>query len=136
MTISIEQADSYHQSRGNVAWATLTETQKTAALAKADDYITAYYKPFKPEVESDDPNLIIATSSLALELENNPVDLKAQQPLKAEEITNGDKSIKTTYQDADKAPALDPYPFVTAMLAPLRVALTVPNGVIFSRMTR
>lgn len=132
--ITIIQADEVHTVRGNTEWTNLSSTEKTAALAKADDYITAHYLPFKADVEADNQRLVIATALLALEIQTNPVALKADPAIKSEEIESDGDSIKTTYQDADKAPYTDPYPLVTALLAPLRVAASTGASISFGRM--
>ena len=120
--ITIIQADEVHTVRGNTAWADLTSTEKTAALMKADDYITAHYLPFKEDVETDNQRLVIATALLALEIQTNPVALLATKAIKERSIKSDGDESKTVYQDADKAPVTDPYPLITALLAPLRVA--------------
>lgn len=133
MTITVEQADSYHDLRGNSDWLSLDTDQKTAAIANADDYVTAYYLPLKSDVEDDNPRLIAAYSLLALEFSSNPQTLKTDQLLKSKEVTSGEDSSKVMYQDADKAPITDPYPLVTAIIAPLRVNQT-NHGISFGQM--
>lgn len=132
--ITIIQADEVHSVRGNAEWSDLTSTEKSAAIAKADDYITAHYLPFKDEVEDGNNRLVVASALLAFELHKNPVALKAEQVLKSEEIESDGDSIKTTYQDADKAPFVDPYPLITALLSPLRVAASTGASISFGRM--
>ncbi len=134
MMIDISQADAVHTVRGNADWIALSSTQKSAALAKADDYITAYYLPFKASVEPDDSRLVTASALLAFELHKNPIEMKADQLIKSKEIESDGDSVKTTYQDADKAPVTDPYPLITALLAPLRVASSTAESVTFGRI--
>lgn len=132
--ITIIQVDEVHSVRDNTEWAALTSTEKTAALTKADDYITAHYLPFKEDVEEDNQRLVIATALLALELQTNPVDIRASQAIKERTIKSDSDESKTVYQDADKAPDTDPYPLITALLAPLRVAASTGASVRFGKM--
>ena len=131
--ISIQQADAFHTERQNAAWDQLADAAKAAALAKADDYIDAFYAPLKPGVDGDNQRLVIAISMLALELQTNPVAVRAEQPIKERSIKSDGDESKTVYQDADKAPLTDPYPLVTAIIAPIR-ANGGPSGLSFGLM--
>lgn len=41
---SVADADSYHALRGNTLWATMSETEKEAALRRATDYLVQAYR--------------------------------------------------------------------------------------------
>jgi hypothetical protein len=133
MVVTIQAVDAYHLLRNNTAWAGLSPTQKNAAMARAEDYIIATYFPLISTVEDDDTRLVAAFALLALEFRTSTPALKTEQLIKSDEITSGDKSSKVTYQDADKAPVTDPYPFVTAMISPLQVKQSA-GGVSFGQM--
>lgn len=133
MAVTVEAVDSYHALRNNTAWEQLDSAGKNAALARAEDYIVATYYPLVANIEDDNPRLVAAFALLANEFRAGMPDLKTVQLLKSEELQNGEKVIKTTYQDADKAPIKDPYPLVTAMIAPLR-ANQAGSGVSFGQM--
>lgn len=122
MSITITQANDFHTSRGNADW-TGDDTDKQAAINKADDYILAYYAPFKSDVLTADARYVAAYALLALEFLTAAPALKTSQTIKSEEVENDGQSVKTTYQDADIDPRIDPYPLVTAMVAPLRASL-------------
>lgn len=40
---TIDEASAYHEARGNQAWATAPDKQKSEALTRASDYISAMY---------------------------------------------------------------------------------------------
>lgn len=42
--ISVEDADTYHDARGNTTWATLTEQEKEEALRRSTDYMDLVYQ--------------------------------------------------------------------------------------------
>lgn len=130
MSITITQADEVHTIRKNADWLALSNDNKTAAIAKAGDYIEAYYAPFKTTVLADEPRLVNAWSLLAREMAITPPAMKADQVVKSKELQNGDKVIKTTFEDSTGA---DPYPLISALLAPLREA-TANNGMRSVRM--
>ncbi|BAI95687.1 hypothetical protein Sj15T_00310 [Sphingobium sp. TA15] len=134
MSITINQANDFHTARGNTAW-TGDDSIKQAAINKADDYILAYYAPFKSDVQTTDARYIAAYALLALEFLADAPTLKSSQTIKSKEVKSGGQSIKTEYQDADIDPSDDPYPLITAMLAPLRAnsggnTITFSTGVI------
>jgi predicted GNAT superfamily acetyltransferase len=132
MTITPTQADEVHATRGNTAaWDAVSS--KEAAIQNATDYINAFYAPFQDGVNDTTERLVIATSLLALELTKAPQPLTASQPLKSKEVESDGSSVKKTYQDADKVSS-DPYPLITALLAPIRVVSA--NGIRFGVMTR
>ncbi len=134
ITLTNEEADAIHALRGNAEWAALTEPQKSAAIVNAIDVVQFVYGPFKSTVETDNERLKIGTALLALELHKNPVKMNGEQLIKTKKIKSGEKQIETTYQDADKAPAVDPYPLVTAILAPLRVAASTGASISFGKL--
>lgn len=133
MAVTVEAVDSYHALRNNTAWDGLDTAAKNAALARAEDYIVATYYPLVSDLEDDNPRLVAAFALLANEFRAAMPDLKTAQTLKSKEVTSGDDTIKKTYQDSDKETVKDPYPLVTAMIAPLRVNQR-GSGVSFGQM--
>lgn len=117
MTITIEQADTYHGARANEAWFQLSEEEKSAALVRAADYIEAFYT-LRSDVQEDHPRLVSAVCALALELHINPQGLQATVGIKTKkESFEGLDSTEITYQDAPT----DPYPQITGLLSPITV---------------
>lgn len=113
--VTVIQTDNWHALRGNTAWTTAPTTSKSPAIYKASDYITAIYRVDGLE---DDPRVMMAVMMLAAEMLNKPLSVAAQaQAVLSEEIGagNGAYDEKTTYA----APSSDPYPLITAILAPI-----------------
>lgn len=143
---SIADADDYHTLRGNTAWAGASTAQKTAALVQASDYLNAYYRadmpPLKasqglqwPEWGSDGlpAQFVAATVLLALYALSGPLSAPASRGIKAKTIKGDDAGeISTTYDDA--APS-DPYPLITAILAPVASPLGL-GGLTIGKLTR
>lgn len=127
---SVAAADTFHQDRGNTAWAALTNTAKEQALVRASDYIAANYTfSINPVSDDVEPALVTATSILALY--SVTVDLF---PVESSTITTSDEkslagvgSVKATYSRT-KA---DRFPIVSNMLANIASyapALNVPSA--------
>ena len=126
---SVSAADAFHTDRANSTWGDAATDEKQVALVKATDYIDASYV-FRSVKATDEqalecprweevsvnPNVIKATALLALHmLTDNPNVKVAQDPVVSESSElEGVGSKSVTY---DRARSLDPYPFVTKMLA-------------------
>lgn len=119
---SVEDAVAYHELRGNAFEG--TTSQKAAALVRATDYIDAHYTPL---VDRGRHGLRFAgchgfatvrkaTIELAVHAIDGSLFQKAARGIASqEEEIVGAITTSITY---DAAPE-DPFPFVTAMLAPV-----------------
>jgi len=114
--MNIETADAFHLVRDNVDWAG-TNTEKSAAILRAQDYIAAYYT-LKPDIDPNEPLLVRATCLLALEFLNGANKLKAERAvIKSKIAVEG--VVLEEFEYAEGSPDADLYPFVTATLRPL-----------------
>lgn len=135
-SLSVQEADEILTARGKGDWAGGDETRKAAAIQNAIDYIKFNYGPFKSSVEPTNADLLLAIALLAYQLDVTPVPLAGSQLVKTERLKNGTKELETTYQDSDKAPLGDPFPFVASILAPLRATAAQGASVTFGRLVR
>lgn len=125
-----EQITAFHQLRQNFDWPTNPDEQK-AALAKALDYQRAFYPVRSTLKDAEQLVFDAAIALLALEMVTAPAMRATQAVKKLKEASSTGASVETEYE----ATPSDPYPQVTAMLAPLApVAAGQAGGVRFSRM--
>lgn len=129
MAVTLTDIDTFHDDRGNAAWADLDD--RNAALLKALDYEEMAYAPLKAGAK-DEPRYLIALATLALQLAQNPQSGVAAPLVKKEAKEGAGFKKEVEYFEATEA---DPFPNVTALYAPLKVGVTVPS-VSFGRMVR
>ena len=125
---SIATADAILSVRGS-DWATEDVGTKTAALAKAGDYIAATYALVADLTDSQQSVLDLATSLLADEFRKAQPALAAPTSVKESKEQLGTMLTDTIYFEAPS----DPYPTITGLLRPL--TLSAPS-VVFGRMVR
>lgn len=127
---TVAEADDYHALRENDAWEAAEPSKKAAALVRATDYLNAFYHaPHCPLLATQAmtwPTIVddglparvkTATITLALDALAGPLSGPASRGIKSTtESLEGVVSEQTVYDD--EAPA-DPYPAITAMLAPI-----------------
>lgn len=120
---TIQAADAYHTLRGNDAWEALDTEQKTAALWRADDYLTAFYRFVDYSNEDEDVQAEYdllkdaAKVVLALELRTAQSLTQTREVVKERKKIDGVVEKEFEYSNAPS----DPYPQVTAMLRPILV---------------
>jgi hypothetical protein len=118
---TIQAADAFHTLRANTAWELLDTDEKTAALWRADDYLSAFYQ-FVDYSNEDaatilSNNALLDTAKIILALEFRT----AQSVTAKSNITKERKRVEGVIDKEfqyGEAPS-DPYPQVTAMLRPI-----------------
>lgn len=139
---TIEAFKAHHELRGEFVG--FPDAEIIAALVKATDYIEAYYPAstvrLNPEQGLQWPAtgataipapVVAATLTLALYALNGPLTAPASRGIKSKTIKGDAGEIATVYDDA---PA-DPYPAITAMMAPL-MTRSAGGGLIMGKLTR
>ncbi|MFZ4165307.1 DnaT-like ssDNA-binding protein [Brevundimonas sp. NPDC058933] len=117
---SLAEADAYHAARATTAWTSVTDPAvRTAALIRATDYIDATYRfSVNPVLGTGLDALIVkATIVMAVYALSDTLAGKADREIVEEEKEAagvGKKRVK--YAEGQ---AVDPYPMVTKILAPL-----------------
>lgn len=107
----IEAATQYHADRANTAWSEASEAARSAALVRAQDYITDTYA-LRDDAQ-DDPRLARATYELALvALDASLVEIATAQIIK-EKV---DGVVEVEYAEGVIA---DRFPTISRILAPL-----------------
>lgn len=129
MAITLAQVDTFHEDRGNTAWADLDD--RAAALLNAFDYVEAVYAPLVAEADQE-PRYLIGVAQLALRLAQNPQTGVAAPVIKKEKIDGGMGGVETEFFEPTSS---DPFPGVTALLAPLKAGQVVPS-VSFGKLVR
>ncbi|RSU74047.1 hypothetical protein BRX37_14125 [Sphingomonas sp. S-NIH.Pt3_0716] len=111
MSMTIEAANIYHADRANTAWADATEAARSAALIRAQDYITDTYD--LPDDVQDDPRHDRAVYELALvALSESLVEIVTPQVVR-EKV---DGVVEVQYSEGVIA---DRFPTISRILAPL-----------------
>lgn len=113
--VTVIQADNFHILRNNKTWTSSLTPERLAALYRASDYIQAVYLV---DGHEDSSFVQMAVMMLAVEMLAKPVSVASpSQAVLSEEFEAGNKAYveKKTYA----APAGDPYPLITAILAPI-----------------
>lgn len=144
---SPEEAGIYNAARGITAWVLATDAAQAAALVQATDYIEALYRAHSvpltlgqalqfPTFADGLPSRVKrATIVLALDALSGPLAVRATRGIKQENKSlDGVGSTSVTYDDAGPS---DPFPHVTAILAPV-ASLRSAGGdsVVIGRVTR
>ncbi len=132
MAPDIQTIAAFHQVRLNAKWPTDVEDQK-AALAKALDYQRAFY-PVRATLTADEQlTFNDGIALLAYEMLDAPALRSSQAVKKLKEQSSSGAQIETEYE----ASASDPYPQITALLAPLAPRAAPQNAAArFSRLQR
>lgn len=135
MAITLEQIDTFHADRGNAEWAALDaegeNKNRTAALLNALDYIEATYAPLVAEYEAQ-TRYLIALAILALRLAQNPETGVASPVVKSEKKEGAGFKKEVEYFEPASS---DPFPGVTALIAPLQAGNSSAS-VTFGKMVR
>lgn len=126
---TIATADDLLTVRGS-NWASQSDEIKTAALAKASDYITANYTLVAEPDDDQRALLDLATALLADEFRSSQPALAAPTTIKESKEQLGTLLTDITYFDAPT----DPYPTITGLLKSLVVDAN--PSVRFGRMVR
>lgn len=143
---SVAEFDDYHNLRGNIVATGAQPSAKVAALVVASDYLNAFYRasaaPLSPSQGLQWPTITstglpasiktaaIVLASYAL---SGPLSAPATRGVKAtSKKLEGVGETSTTFEDA--APS-DPYPAVTAMLAPIASPVSL-GGLTVGKLTR
>jgi hypothetical protein len=126
---SVADADDFHTLRQNAAWIGATDDQKIAALVRATDYIEARFGARANRLSDDQglqwptdattalPKVIVmATLTLALYALTQPLSAPVDHvTTKSTKKLEGVGELTTEYD----ATAVDRYPEITGMLAPI-----------------
>lgn len=113
--VTVIQADNFHLLRHNEIWEAATTPDRLAGLYRSWDYIQSIYLVDGLE---DSYFVQMAVMMLAAEMLTKPLSVSApSQAVLSEEFEAGNKAFaeKKTYA----APSSDPYPLITAILAPI-----------------
>jgi len=129
MSLSIETITAFHKLRQNDWPSTLANQQ--AALAKAMDYQRAYYPVRSTLTPTEQLVFNDAIALLALEMVEAPALRATQDVKRLKEQSSTGALVETEYLNATS----DPFPQITAMLAPLAPA-PQSTAVRFSRLQR
>jgi len=129
MAITLAQVDTFHEERCNVEWAAVAD--RNAALLNALDYVEQAYAPLKAGAE-DQPRYLIAVATLALRMAQNP-QVGISTPVVKKEAKEG-VGFKKEVEYFEPVSA-DPFPGVTALIAPLRAGQAIPS-VSFGKLVR
>lgn len=119
--LSVADADTFHTDRNTAAWLASDSASKAAALIRASDYIDANYLfDTDPVTDTVDPLLEKATAVMAVyALTATLTEPKSQADPKLEwKRLEGVGMTRTDYFGR----LTDPYPAVTAILAPIATA--------------
>jgi len=127
---TIETITAFHELRQNANWPSDSDDQKSA-LAKALDYQRAYYPVRATLTDAEQSIFDDAIALLALEMVAG-VPVRTEQAVKRlKEQSSSGASVETEYLGA----VADPFPQITALLAPL-APVPVSPAVRFARMSR
>lgn len=130
MPITTLSITSFHAKRQNYGWPSNPDEQE-AALARALDYQRAFYPVREILTPSEEATFNSAIALLALEMVPGLAVRATQNVKKLKEASSTGSSIETEYEDAPT----DPFPLITAMLAPLTPAGASQSAVVrFARM--
>jgi hypothetical protein len=143
---SVASFDAFHALRQNTEAASATVPAKEAALVRATDYIEAHARaagaPSSPtqglqwpvEGSAALPRQVrAATLLLALYALRGPLITPATRGIKSKTVKAGKVETATVYDDASPS---DPYPEITAMLAPVVAQPVSGASVSFSTVIR
>lgn len=114
MAPDVTQITAFHTLRQNENWPS-DDAEQHAALAKALDYQRAFYPVRSPLTLPEQFIFNDAIALLALEMVDAPALRSSQAIKKLKEQSSSGAAIETEYA----ASASDPFPQVTALLAPL-----------------
>lgn len=143
---SVASFDAFHALRQNDEAADKTVAEKEAALVRATDYIEAHARAqgaplslsqglqWPVEGSTAVPRQVrSATLILALYALRGPLASPAVRGIKSKSVKAGSVETETVFDDA--APT-DPYPEITAMLAPVTAQPTSGASVSFATVIR
>ena len=131
MPFDIASIAAFHALRRN-NWPTSVAEQQ-AALAKAMDYQRAYYPVRSDLTPIEAMTFNDAIALLALEMVNAPAQRSSQIVKKLKEQSSSGAAVETEYE----ASPSDPFPQITAMLAPLAPRAAPQNAAVrVSRLQR
>jgi len=134
MDITVSEADAYHALRGNEDWQFFgTDAEKLAALYRSSDFISATYRIN----DSDAATALVreATIRLAPAIDQFATLSEAARIKSKKESVDGVASEEFVYRD--EAATLDPFPLITALLAPVsRIANGSGTGISVIRLAR
>lgn len=112
--IDLTEAEAFNEARMNTEWA-VTPAEQRAACYRASDYVEAIYLVNGHE---GDDRVKMAVMMLAAEMLTKQLSVAApKQAILKEEKAFGKGAIDKSITYA--APSSDPYPLITAILAPI-----------------
>jgi len=124
-------ANAYQSARGNTAWSSLDNTEASALLQDAEDYIRSVYK-VRTTLSVDEQRIFDGlVCRLAGTFQIAPPSVGAPQMLKTEKKELAGMKKELEYFQGSS----DPYPYITAAIRPFLVATTAP-GVSFGKLVR
>lgn len=121
----LEFADLYHRVRATAVWFEADKTAREASLVRATDYIDATYKFNCPAAENGAVHPLVKKATIILAanaLTDSFTDKAEAAVIEEEKELAGVGKKRRKY---DTKPVSDPYPMVTAVLAPITVR---PSG--------
>lgn len=133
MDITVSEADAYHTLRGNEDWQYFgTDAEKLAALYRASDFIRATYRL----IDGDDVAALVreATIRLAPEIDTLSEKTTANGIKTKKESLDGVLSEETTYFDT--VSVADPFPLISALLAPVTKTASTGKGINVIKVVR
>lgn len=132
MAVTLEQVDTFHADRGYSEWAAIEDTQRSALIVRALDYVEANYAPLIADAEGH-PRFLMSVALLALRLFQSPNTDAAQQTIKSEK-----KEMKGMKKEVEyfEPSSIDPFPGVTKLIAPLQKPAFVAPSVSFGKLVR
>ena len=125
------QADAYAAERNYTDWTAKGTPEKTAALLRASDYITARYPLRVTLTDAEQARLDAAQFLIARDLLLNSKPLSIREEARVLKESKEGAGFKKETEYADEA--VDPYPGATALLAPLAPKA---SSVSFGKMVR
>ena len=132
---SVEEAASYHEARGNTAWAALDDDEAAQKLTRATDYIVALLsmRDATPIPEEDAPLAIqYATYQAAWQELVNPGVLSPAFPSDKRKVLTEVQGVKwTLLQGASGSSQLWPeFPIIEGLLRPYFLARRLLPGIL------
>ena len=119
---TLEQANTYNELRGNELWSDLEAAQARALLQDADDYVRGVYGPIRTDLTTDEQRMFDGiVCRLASIFQTKPPAVAATAAIKKESKEGANIGKKET--EYFEGPS-DPYPYITAVIAPFRRAVS------------
>lgn len=126
---TLEQANTYHAARQNLAWASLDPVLAVTLLTDAEDYIRATY-PVRTDLTDDEQRMFDSlVCRLADAFRTSPPEVAATEKIKKESKELAGMKKETEFE----ARSSDPYPYITVMV---RSFLRSTPGITMGKLVR